>query len=729
MALKLNSGKFLLKLIVIGGSALLLLILLMQAFLQWQFDEARIQASLTELIAPTGRTLTFEQGIKTSWLPRPTVTLKQVKLSEPYSLQTAASAQELDLGISWWSVFSGGKLTNISFKQADLRLNQNQDGTWSIEDLFQIKSKQTDMVDLNYIAIENSNIEVGQTNAQIPFRVEDINLSITSLDRTSGYLKASATLLQGAHRINLQIDSPTRKNDKQISLPELSIKANSRMIQYGQTALNIQTKANYFRAQKQLILQDLKATFNTESPVFTASASIPVAKITPKESAAAIINMSARLEQADVVTKWVMTLEQNQFNNQILKVNNAKLQTEIKTPQHSLTINTHSKLELDTNGQYLFDNLSLTTRLLAPKRPTAKLESNLTGVLRGTIGKGFELNTKGVFEGSNAQIQLTSTLNSPFNSHHFNVILDELNIGPYLALAEKKDDNSPSLLAEIFNSDQVINLDFLAGNHIEGDVNIQHLKIGQVLFKNTQAHLLAQPEGITINNIQANIYQGKLSGTFSLEAGSTPKLTLDQTLIGMNIQPLLQDLFGYHQLTGNGNARVFLTTQGKKPTQMRDALAGDISLELSKGALLGIDLTDTVHNLPAKLKAQSEERVNFDATQTTEFSQLKANIHFIDGVARNKDLKLRSDLILLTGEGKLDLKKQIVEYTMHIKANPSKMSQFKDINIPLQITGPITAPVFSLDYNTLTQGKATPEEKQKVLRKELTKQLGSFISP
>lgn len=724
MALKLNSGKFLLKLVVIGGSALLLLILLMQAFLRWQFEEVRIQEALTEFIAPTGRTLTFESGIKTTWLPRPTVTLKQVKLSEPYSTQTAASTQELDLGISWWSAFSGGKLTNISLKQANLRLNQNQEGTWSIEDLFNLKSNNPHLIDLNNISIENSIIEVGQTSAQVPFRIEDINLSLNSLDRTAGNLKASATLLQGVHRISIKAESPTRSNQKQIFLPELSIKTSARMIQYGKTTLNIQTKANYFKDKKQLVIQDLNALFNTESPSFTANISIPNTDIKQKLSTAPVINMSAQLKQADIITKWSMKLQKNSFSNQILKVDNAQFQTEIKAPQRTLTINAQSKLELDTQGQFLLDNLALTTRMLTPQKPSTTLDSNLKGALRGTIGKGFELSTKGTFEGSNAQIQLSSLI-GPLNMYNFSVVLDEFDGAPHLA--ENK--NETSLFANIFSADNPINLDFLAGNHIEGDVNIQNLRFGQVSLKNTQAHLLATPKGITINNIQANIYQGKLSGTVVLAAGSTPQLTVDQTLIGMNIQPLLQDLFGYHQLTGSGNARVSLSTKGKNPSQMRDALTGDISLELSKGALLGIDLTDTVHNLPAKLKMQSEEKVNFDATQATEFSQLKANIHFIDGIARNKDLRLVSDLILLTGEGKLDLKKQIVEYTMHIKANPNKISQFKDINIPLQITGPITVPVFSLDYNTLTQGKATPEEKQKVLRKELTKQLGSFINP
>lgn len=726
MAFKLSSRKFLLRFTVISGFSLLLLILLMQAFLYWQFDEERIQTSLSEFIAPTGRILSFKPGIETSWLPRPTVTLKHMKLSEPHSTQTAMTAQEVDLGISWWSVFAGGKLSNVIFKQANLRLNQTPAGTWSVADLLQLKSKKPHFINLNNITIKNSTIEVGETSFQSPFRVEDINLSLNDLHRASGELKASATLLQGVHRISLQINSPIQTTQQQFSLPKLNTKATSRMIQYGQTSLNMQTQISYLRDRKQLIIQDLNATLNMESPTFSARLNIPTGSITAKKSDIPIIGISAKLAQANVVTKWVAKLQQNLFSEDTLKINNAQIQTEIKTPERTLTFNAVSQLRLSTQGQYLLDNLTFTTRQFDQNHLAAKLDSNLKGILRGVLGKGFEFNAEGVFEGSSTKVELTAQ-NGPLNTYNFNVILDKLDSTPYLI--DNTNHKNNDTFSDLFGSEKVINLDFLAGNNIEGNVNIKHLILGQVSFQNTQAHILATPKGITINDTQANIYQGKLSGTLSLEAGPVPKLTLDQTLIGMSIQPLLQDLFGYQQLTGRGNARVLLSTKGQKLSQMRNALTGDISLELAQGALLGIDLTDTVHNLPNKLTLQNEKRVSFNASQTTKFSQLKANIHFADGVARNKDLRLRSDLIFLTGEGKLDLKRQIVEYTMHIKANPSKLSQFKDINIPLQITGPIAAPIYSLDYNTLTRGKVTPEEKQRVLKKELTKQLGSFINP
>ena len=195
--------------------------------------------------------------------------------------------------------------------------------------------------------------------------------------------------------------------------------------------------------------------------------------------------------------------------------------------------------------------------------------------------------------------------------------------------------------------------------------------------------------------------------------------------IGVNIQSFFRDLFGYERITGRGNGRLLFKASGKNPKQMRSTLTGDVVLELSQGALLGVSLIDAFRTMPNK-GSQSEYKVDVSAEQVTPFTALKGSSHLENGIALNKNLILNSSLLNLRGEGKIDLAKELIDYTMYI-ASGSNLSGVKQSNVPLRITGNISSPVYSLDYNALTKAGTTKEEKQKILREELIKQLNGLI--
>ncbi|WP_446686323.1 hypothetical protein [Paludibacterium denitrificans] len=96
-------------------------------------------------------------------------------------------------------------------------------------------------------------------------------------------------------------------------------------------------------------------------------------------------------------------------------------------------------------------------------------------------------------------------------------------------------------------------------------------------------------------------------------------------------------------------------------------------------------------------------------------------------MARSRDMKLASQLVNVNGNGKLDLKQNIIDYTMDVQANPHEFSRFKGIDVPLKITGPINAPVYALDYNAMVKGKKTEGEKQQALKQELKKQITTIL--
>lgn len=96
-------------------------------------------------------------------------------------------------------------------------------------------------------------------------------------------------------------------------------------------------------------------------------------------------------------------------------------------------------------------------------------------------------------------------------------------------------------------------------------------------------------------------------------------------------------------------------------------------------------------------------------------------------MARSQDLKLASQLVNVNGGGKMDLKQNIVDYTMDVQANPQEFARLKGVNVPLKITGPINSPVYALDFNALVKGKKTEGEKQQALKQQLQKQITTIL--
>jgi AsmA protein len=184
------------------------------------------------------------------------------------------------------------------------------------------------------------------------------------------------------------------------------------------------------------------------------------------------------------------------------------------------------------------------------------------------------------------------------------------------------------------------------------------------------------------------------------------------------------DLFSFGQLDGSGNGQVSVTAVGQSFVDLRNSLSGDVQMSLNQGALTGIDLVSALKNLPAELKElNAPARLN----QKTTFSALSASFHLEQGVGRNQDLKLASQLVNVNGGGKIDLKQNIIDYNMDVAANPREFSSLKGVNIPLKITGPINAPIYALDFNALVKGKKTETEKQQALKQELKKQITTIL--
>ena len=233
----------------------------------------------------------------------------------------------------------------------------------------------------------------------------------------------------------------------------------------------------------------------------------------------------------------------------------------------------------------------------------------------------------------------------------------------------------------------------------------------------------------------AKLYGGSLAGTLAVEADNN-RVHLKQTLSGVQIQPLLNDLANKDLLAGRGNIALDLSTQGNNADTMKKALAGSAKITLKDGAIKGINLAQSFRELKGKLAARQDTTEPASAERQTDFSELTASFRIADGVARNQDLKAKSPLLRLSGAGDIDIGNNRIDYLAKATVVATSRTQggkdlahLKGLSIPVRLQGPLDSPVWNIEFAGLAggAGKARVEEAKQQAEDKLKASLKGLL--
>ena len=213
---------------------------------------------------------------------------------------------------------------------------------------------------------------------------------------------------------------------------------------------------------------------------------------------------------------------------------------------------------------------------------------------------------------------------------------------------------------------------------------------------------------VNLNPLSANLYQGSMNGSLSVNAQATPSIAIKQNLSGINIAPLLKDALELDMLEGKGNVAVDLTLQGNTVSAMKKAANGSLSLNLADGAIKGINLPKLVQGVQSLGKSSSMQTLGMNKDEKTEFSEFKASFKVKNGVAHNDDLSVKAPMLRIAGNGDIDIGNDSLNYTT--KVTLSKTEGGGTATLPVQLSGPFTDLKYKVDFGAMLADVA----KQKV---------------
>ena len=213
----------------------------------------------------------------------------------------------------------------------------------------------------------------------------------------------------------------------------------------------------------------------------------------------------------------------------------------------------------------------------------------------------------------------------------------------------------------------------------------------------------------------AELYGGRSSGRISARNNDNRDWAWAQQFTGINIKPLLQDAFNFHNLEGSGHARFDLKGQSWLRDEWLDRLSGEAALQLQAGSFRGIDINNILQS-----GQSSDTTLAFNEQSHTPFTQMSMSVPIAEGIGAIRESYLNAEQFHIDGSGSLDFMRQHIDYNVLVHTR-NRYNNGQNI-LPLKISGPMTRPGFTLDYQRLTSGLATPEQKEQALRQTIRRQ-------
>ncbi|HEY4370177.1 MAG TPA: AsmA family protein [Steroidobacteraceae bacterium] len=267
------------------------------------------------------------------------------------------------------------------------------------------------------------------------------------------------------------------------------------------------------------------------------------------------------------------------------------------------------------------------------------------------------------------------------------------------------------------------------------------LQVGEAIFSGIKFTKLrlgvnSRDGKLRLNPSEASMYGGTYRGDIGVDTTTdVARVSLDEHLSGIDFAPLFKDLFKTSRVSGRGNANIKVSGAGRNTDELVKTLDGNVNFSVADGALEGADLWYEIRRARALLKQQAVP--DRTGPERTTFTSLRGTGAMKDGVLSNDDLNVAMQYLKVTGQGTVDIPKNGIDYRLVASvvripqegADTAQMQDMVDAQIPVKVTGSLTAPKVRPDIEGYVKDRAKQELKkqQDKVEEKVKKKLGDKL--
>lgn len=695
----LHSGKFWLKTAFFSLITITILTLSLYVLLYHIFHPDKIQNLANQILQSNNRHVRFDAKIGRSWLPRPTLTLQNITISEPNSDQPAIYIKESKIGLAWKNLWSNNlTIEKWGLSGINATVSHTPKGSWNIQDLWQ--KVEHSPIQLNRILIADSRI-----NLQLPqgnYTFKNFGLNLQSSQNNSRAFNVTSTIDNDKMLLQWQGNGILKTISNGWTVPNFHLDAQGR--------LNNETLQ--LRAESALTLHPNNNNLQAQNISLQADSSFQQLHLTAQSPLLNIQNDHININELrsaftanlnDNQLDGSLSLDKANLHSNIATLNNFELNGSHKTKLLQTTFTASGPLTWQQNNGLQSSNLHITTHQDTIDRlPKPRFISLLEGSIHINSLTDFQGQFKGLFDRQPTALVFKYTA-LPKQTPHLEagVAIQKLVLTPYW---EDLQAQSGQIYPSFLNHSST--------PEIEARLKINSIIIPNLQLDDVETLLSANRQHITLSDFKAALYGGHTEGGISMSNTQPITYHLQQNAQNVQTRPLLQDLFGFHNISGVGNAVIDVTTQGENRNTLTKNLNGSFMLNVTNGAWVGIDINNVLkdgnitQNNPSNVIPQ------------TPFRRLTLNSSIQQGISKHNNTEIFSDYFHIISHGYTDLNKQNIAEELLIYNMRDRSAK----PIPLKISGSVKNPSITINFNRLTNGLKTPEEKQKALSQTLKEQ-------
>ena len=268
---------------------------------------------------------------------------------------------------------------------------------------------------------------------------------------------------------------------------------------------------------------------------------------------------------------------------------------------------------------------------------------------------------------------------------------------------------------------------------LNGKMTIGQLKAFNLRSRDVEIQIKADDGVLEISPLKAQLYDGAADVDLKLDVRKdTPRVSVKESLTGVQAGPLLKDLTGDDPLLGIATVKADLKGVGNNVDEILKTLKGTAKFSFEDGAINGVNIAAVIRKAQAALAGQPAPKQ--EQPNRTDFALLSGSATVKNGLVKNDDLIMKSPLLRISGAGEVSLPKETIDYTLTTRFVGSLEGQgsedrdtLKGVSIPVHVTGTFSEPSYTPDLAAVAT-EAVKAEAGKRVQKELQKRLGKDIS-
>lgn len=687
-------------------------------------QEANLAQQWTKALSVKGFVLRMDEGVSAQAWPVFGLKVGRMVLSDPQG-KPVLNIERGAADVYFWPLLWGEPVVSgLTLTGVHVDLNETQPNVWPLALWWQSVQAQPRTAKLNLDQVEVQDLALtlnayfNQSTKQL-WSVQHGQFSLSDMLATPN---ATFSGMLSAKNLSAKVEltAPYLQQSRAWSSPEFTLTATGQSANWGAFSANLTGRAEYEETASALTLNDVALTLTESWGQSRHQLQIKQALLSPHRLEVPALQWVSDRAKQEGDAPWLPSqlsgeVQQAFIDETGVAMQKISLNVAQSRGQKKLTLQGSAQLWMPHDQALQLQNVTLNGMLSSLVAGESALTLQLLGVasfdvrtkqlqsqLQGTLDD-HPLAVTFVGQGW-PQLAATHSPSAALVPWQASVHFERLDLNRYWPLGVNQ---AAANLAEAASGAELETatenadwrLDALADwQGLTGQVlvDIDSLKWGTLDFEAVHGRLEMVKNALHFKNVSLTAYAGTLQGEASIYYKPTQSvLSLNGQLSNVQMQPLLIGLFDYSGLTGTGSGNVTFQAEGNTESAWRKSLKGNANLSIAAGSLSKLDLNAILNTLPQKIEPRT-------LAYATPFSQMTTQLT-VDGLSLKPNFALESPLLTLTGQGKMDLDKQIMDIRAVALVSPKGLTTIEKTKVPLRITGPLTAPLYALDFSQLLE--------------------------